>query len=517
MKTHFLLPCFSAILVQQLALTVMPAADTSADPKSPELVAKLNEAAVAEAESRIQKALKEIADARKAADNASNPDLLRAEQEKAKAEAEKAAAEAEKARFAATLPPVATKPLDGKVDIDDKAGYYSQILAHESAIEAAMKVADRVATKVDGVNIIYLVKQPDYLRGGLQLTEIDKRLDLFENAFNALDSRYRLVNGAFTINEASPLVALSAIPAAIGAVADVAALFRVDRNIKGKETGVTDDSMLAAVAGALRKNTTTAGIAVIRPGLNTTPNPGILIRVQTLRTKSELIALRVASMRSALIGIGTQIEKVERKISTAQAKVTALDTGAAAERSAIRDEIKRLNDLFEKTDKPDERTRLGNAVAAQKADLVSLATRTQTAAEGFAKEIADAQEALIGPKDQKAQGEFAVQQLENLVKAYSAFCDKLMTVPDGATASPLTQLAEIAMLRGAAATARILTVSVNGQGGEVETRKSIWTSGKVYHRAGVACAFSLFLANGEVTEAGLVVASRQTLDAKLVR
>src|SRR5258706_14554062 len=120
------------------------AGETNSPPTDPALDAKKHEADLAEAELRLQTALKGIAVAKKDAESASNPDVLQAEQQKTKAQAEQAAAEAAKATFMAGLPTPTTKPLDGKIDLDDKAGYFTEILAFESAGDGAHEIAKKI-------------------------------------------------------------------------------------------------------------------------------------------------------------------------------------------------------------------------------------------------------------------------------------------------------------------------------------------------------------------------------------
>jgi len=147
-------------------------------------------------------------------------------------------------------------------------------------------------------------------------------------------------------------------------------------------------------------------------------------------------------------------------------------------------------------------TKLENDEATQRAQVIA--------------ELDTLNGSLDAPKTQKAQGEVAITQFEAVLKAFSDFTTKLVSVPDGGTTSPLAALAEIAVLRSFSANELILTVAVAGQGGEVETRKSIWTSGRIYHRAGTACTYTLFSNEGKIVDSGLVVADRQAKEGKRI-
>src|SRR5262245_43221011 len=211
-----------AVTTQFCVIPISTAADTPAQPKDPELEAKKRAADLAEEEARLQEALKKVAQAQKDAQTAANADLLKAEQEKAKAEAEKAIAEAEKAKLSASLPTPTSKPMEGKVDLDDRAGYFAEIVAYETVRENANDIASSVARKLANDTKVFIVTSPDYLKGGLQLKEIEQRLTAFEDLFDGLSK----TNGAAI---AFAPLALAAIPAVLGSLADIAGMFRVDR------------------------------------------------------------------------------------------------------------------------------------------------------------------------------------------------------------------------------------------------------------------------------------------------
>lgn len=484
----------------------------------PELEAKKREADLAEAELRLQNALRSIALAKKEAETASNPDVIQAEHQKTKAQAEQAAAEAAKATFMAGLPTSSSKPLDGTVELSDKAGYFTEMLAFESTGDVAKEIAKQVTSKLGEAKNVYLVTQPDYLRGAVQLKEIEQRLDTFDKFFDGLKERYDIVGGVISSKEVPAALALAASPAVVGALADVAALFRVDRSIKGHTTTVTDDALTAQVAWAVQEIVNGKTVKIFRPSLNTTPAPAILNKITITRVKADQATLHLVKLREVLAIAGLTIEGKTAKIATAQKKLDKIAEDFAAERKEVKEEIKRLKNLFETVtpDKTAERTRLGNAITEQEGKLLSLRTDESNQQGPVLAEINQVTDELEAPKNQKAMAELAVAQYEAVIKAFNDFANKLVSVPDGGTVSPLASLAETSVLRDLEPSDLILAVSVVGQGGEVETRKSIWTSGRVYHRAGTACTYILFGKDGQITSSGLVVANRQAKEGKRI-
>lgn len=513
---------FLALFTQLILTPMSNAADTAEPAKDPVLEAKKREADLAEAELRLQTALKATALAKKDAQTAANEDLQRAEQQKSKAQAELAIAEAEKAKFTAGLPASTSKPLDGKIDLDDKAGYFSDILAFESVGDGAIKIATNVVANLGTSKKIYLVKQGDYIKGALQLKEIDQRLTTFSGMFDALVSRYKIQDGAFAPTEAAPLLGLAALPAVVGALADVAAMFRVDRSLKGRATTVTDEALIAEVADALRRTANNSNppiqIEIFRPSLDTKPDPAILATLATARTKSDTAALRLAEIRGVLASATNMIDQTASKIAKKQAKLEKLATDSAAERKDVKDEIKRLRILFDQVavEKKEERDRIKTAIDEQIKELTRLQKEEKSQSEALETELTALNEDLVSPKFEKAQAEVAVTQFEATIKAFSDFTAKLVSVPDGGTNSPLATLAETSALQSLPAEALILAVAVSGQGGELETRKSIWTSGRVYHRAGTACAYTLFSPDSKIAAAGLAVSNRQAKEGKRI-
>lgn len=485
--------------------------------EDPELLAKKREADIAEAEARIQKALKEIAQHKKEAGIASDSDLLRSEQEKAKAQAQQAVAEAEKAKFMANLPAPNTKPLEGKVDIDDKAGYFADILAYESIGENAEKIAEAVKAKLGDDEHVYLVKQPDYLKAAIQLQEIEKRLTALDETFKALLDRYKTAGGQFVITETPGALALMAAPAILGTLADVAALFRVDRSIKGRQPSVPDEALMAEVAHALGDKAKDKRVEILRPSLNAKPNPAILSKLQATQILCDKATLRLAEIRGVTAGATNQIEFLLGSITEIQAELIKSAADFVAERNDIKNEIRRLKDLYEKTEKSDERSRLSKAIQEQENILPTVAQREREQRDKINRDLSDRKARLETQRDQKAKGDLAIAQLDGAIKAFSDFNQKLLSIPDGGTTSPLASLAEACIVRDFADRSLLLSVSVVGQGGEVETRRSIWTSGKVYHRAGTACSYVLFDKYGKVITSGLVVSNRQTKEGKPIQ
>lgn len=460
------------------------------NPVDSEVQKKQTEAAIAEAEARIAKAKKEIAEAEKAAADAKDNLLLEAtknkaiadaaksaaEAEKAAAEAndkdvrdanrnktiaeaEKAAAEAEKATLAAQLPSSTSKGLEGKIELDDKAGYFSDLLAYRSLQCAAADIAKTVAgnlkevagnhTGDEKIKKIILTTRSDWHQIGTQLADVTQRFATFESFFSELLT-YQIESNRVerpTV-EAVPLAALAAAPAVLGVIADVAAFFRKDRTIKGRAIALNQTALLAEVAQNLGKQ----GAVSVLPSLKLDAESEVLKQFNQLRSKDDLARRKRFEIERLLPKLLTEITTQESQLKSKQDKITALPKGQT----------------------PDPK------------DL---------------KEVESSQQTLAAAKQRKEDAERIKGYFDSVINPFAEFASKLSVVPEGGSASPLASLSEASVMLGQQ---NLLFVSVVSQGGEYEARKSIWTSGKMYHRAGIVCTYILFRPNGEIASSGSV-------------
>lgn len=483
----------------------------------PEVVQKQKEADIAEAEARIFEAQQKVAEAKKAIEKAENVKLTMAEIEKVTAEAEKGAAEAAKAEFEAKLPTTVAQPLAGNVTVDDNAGYFAEILAYETVTQNAELIVQDLNAQL-GAGIvkfknIFLVTNPDYLKLGLALKEVDTRVSVFDDTVQALLSTYTIIAGNITKNESAGLVALSAIPAVLGSLADAAALFRKDRVVKGKKTNINSDVLLYEVARQLRKNASFSQVKITKPSLNAKPNPPILISLQSTGGEVGKATLRLAQFKAISAQLESLIQNTSAEIALLKDSLKALNSQHTANVATINAEITRLKTIRDKPESVSngERDRIQTEIVSEEKKLNDLTENHKTEQNRINDEILEMIAALDAPKNQKALADLIIPQFEAVITAFTSFRATLLTAPKDSTSTPLQDLAEVSLLQDSNIDddTYLLTASVVGQGGEVETRKSIWTSGKIFHRAGSACSYALFSNKGEIVASGLTVSNKQ--------
>ena len=177
-----------------------------------------------------------------------------AKQKQQLAEAKKAEAEALKALAAAKLPSTETKGMDGTVTVNDGAGYYAEVLAYNALDDIAETIADDIIQDVKDKPVVILgqveLKEAAALANLLDLkitnlnTTLDERLAKFPNGGNDYPLN----------NQESLVAALSAAPAILGAVADIAAFFKTNRTLSAKAVTLNE---MALLFGGRKKNQNT--------------------------------------------------------------------------------------------------------------------------------------------------------------------------------------------------------------------------------------------------------------------
>jgi hypothetical protein len=190
---------------------------------------------------------------------AKSEEQKRLEEEKALATLRKEIAEAERAALEAKLPSSDTKGVDGTVTLAENAGSYVEILAYKTLSESAEEIHRRIRAVAPGA--LVLVDDPEVGRAGALREVIDLRLTDFAVGFDELIRKYSPKPPAAPEAAALPLLAL--LPSLLGAAADVASFFRVNRKLTGREVNVDNEGLLAETARVLVAN----GRTVMIPSL----------------------------------------------------------------------------------------------------------------------------------------------------------------------------------------------------------------------------------------------------------
>lgn len=201
-------------------------------------------------------------------------------QQKTIAESEKAIAEAKKGKLAAELPPGATAPPpEGSITTDAKFGYLAELVAYDTLARQAGRLAEQLEqTELPANSKLLLVTDPDVAAGDVQLLQVRQQLDALatamqgqiesneaqmetllealapqREALESLPPKGGLEPAGLAPGVAALTPTLTAATAVVGAVANIANMFRVDYDLKGQEITLSAMSLHALVAGQVKK------------------------------------------------------------------------------------------------------------------------------------------------------------------------------------------------------------------------------------------------------------------------
>jgi hypothetical protein len=279
-----------------------------------------------------------------------DPEIERLTKEKQKLELELDIAKKKAELLRASLPKPETKALEGKISVDEKFGLPSQVLTYHAMrqiVAQASRDLDASATSVSTL-IVFSEKEIGAVAAyGSALAQIQ-----------ALQNRYTTLLGAAVA--AAPLAALLAPEIAgtlLRSIADVAALFRTDVEIKATTVTVDKTAVVAELARALAE--TNPRRTVIYPPLYL-PKQFFKDPQQSSELMKKLTALLADRARSAeMIAVFEAKSPKEQADDPQRSKITQL--------KAINEQVDRLVTALSI---PDEKTGLSLLTNLLKGELL---------------------------------------------------------------------------------------------------------------------------------------------------
>lgn len=375
-----------------------------------------------------------------------------AEADKAIAEAKKAIAEAEQAELAAKLPDSDAEGLKGTVTLKDGAGYYAEILAYralgQAAADAAADIAERAAGKKLMVTTAFDVSQQSALRNIIRVRVEDLSLRLDE-----LITEYSDANGNFKLPAPAEIIGVlsTAIPAFVGAAADIASFFKIDREISPRAVKLSKRAMVADITRAIAANEKHKVNAILLPELNfRQPSP----------------------LATAIEGL---LEKRRKAIGL---------------RAGLKKHYKPELDLLKQ-----KKAGLAKAKAVLAKDKTN--QQLKAGVQSLEGEVASFEQAR--KEWQGLDTRFAA-----LIDGAAAMVDAVTGRPKGAQ-SPLEVVAAVDLLHQHT-DAMVLFIDIASQGAEIEVTKSVWGSGRISYIGGMVLTYILLDKNGGYVTSGTVKA-----------
>lgn len=363
-----------------------------------------------------------------------NPVVEALELQKKISELEKDLAIAKRDALLTKLPSSETKGASGSVTLGEKTSYFAEQLAYETLADAA----DEIATAVGkGPGTMVLTDELDFATKKHLWGLIKGRLESFSVEFNNILDRTKNVQDADDLGAVESVGALlTALPAVLGGIADVAAFFKVDQEIRGRDVELNKYAIMAEVARAMNDWN------VVLPKLNTSKEGALVKLLDEVKAlersakarRRELEALvkkplaSLAEKRKALKALQGELAKLEKATNKDNAKIAARN----AEIDALEDEIQPLTNL--------ERVWKGNAA-----------------------------------------------DFDALLAAWKEY-EKVITVGSSDKAAPIESLALVDLIEAIDGAHR-LHVDIVSDGAEVHITKSIWSSGRISYVGGSVCVF----------------------------
>ncbi|MCU0457889.1 MAG: hypothetical protein MUE37_02205 [Bacteroidales bacterium] len=383
-----------------------------------------------------------------------------AETQKAEAEALRAVAEAKKAEAALRLPSTSTKGLQGDVTVEAGAGYYAEILAYESLNECARQIALELKDKLNpqGDSLIIL--------GQTDLGEEAALWDLLKIKIDAVNEILRNSIKAYSdydISKKESVIGLGVLAAAspiLGAAADIAAFFKVDRSLTNRAVTINRQALFSAVANEIQDKS--SALTIILPECNLASEGEIHKGIKEIMENR----IRLLEIKNSLnANFDTIPDEDAEKLIRSKAKKEVLNKTidkAIADGKSTAELEEKLEQLELEISNSSEYERNRTTIVAR-----------------LDKEIAAA-DAIIASITEKPADKLSV--LESV-----AVIEQIKSVPN----------------------AKLLYLLTVSQGGEVETSQATFRQGRVSYIGGVVVSFILTEKDGRYIASGNIQADRK--------
>ncbi|GAB4114147.1 MAG: hypothetical protein Tsb0027_02330 [Wenzhouxiangellaceae bacterium] len=218
-----------------------------------------------------------------------NQEVARLELEQKRAEALQAIAEANQAALAANLPSTEATGKEGGVTVDNKAGYYAELMAYSTLTDSAQVIGDHLAEHTNNKTVV-VTDQTDLDQQAALWEVIRLRAESFQDEFDKIINDFS-ENGTAKQNvelESIGVVAAT-LTSLLGAASDIMAFFKVDRELKGRETTLSKRALVAEVARHLCSNTN----KILLPDLALAGDRALLTQLNGARDGRKEIATRL--------------------------------------------------------------------------------------------------------------------------------------------------------------------------------------------------------------------------------
>jgi hypothetical protein len=373
-------------------------------------------------------------------------------------EQKKKRAEAEAAIDALNDPKSDTKGLEGKVTFAGNAGYFSEVLAYKSLSDAAARIALSVAAKCESASDpIVVMDQLDLAQVASLWSVVNSKLRFQADALDTLDKSYPKTYP--DVQEAVP--ALMLLPEILGLASEVAAFFKVNRDVFARTITLNSHALTAEVARQLQ--------------------PVCDVRIPALHINAS------GPLQKSLF-------ELQQHRSVLQARLKAFEKKFA-------DDVKKVSKF--KTDIAKLESDKEKLEAAKPQDAAKIAEVTQQL-ETMQAQLTDC--ACVNGNESwtKVNTDFTAA-----FKAVDALLEGVTTPPEKGQKSVYEVVAPIDAIKSAGSNPKLLFLSILSQGGEMEVTTSVWTGGRISFIGGSVAVFYATGPCGDLLASGTLSQSRR--------
>ena len=387
------------------------------------------------------------------ASESTNPIIKKLKEEKQIEELKKDIATAKQNRLKAELPTSDTIPETGQVTIGDKAGYFATLEAYGTLRTAACRIASVLA---DGGNSKIILTDQTSLAKLKQMRElINTRLGDYDERMQDLLDRFDTMKQSPTGLTAQKEAAagLAAAPAILGGLADIAAFFRVNTELKGREIELNKSALLAEIARALSRNNWN----VVLADFDTQHSSSLLGTLEAIGAKRTTLAQRKRLDEDRMQPYLDDLKKKRDALKKASAALAKLEGASPRDEDAIR--------------------QARDSVASLEDAILPLAA------------LEKAWTDLTGETDL-------------VIGAFNEYY-KALTEGTAEKPSPVETLAVVDLIDSAKGAHR-LHIDIVSDGAEIHVTKSIWSSGRIHYLGGSVSSFFWFDGDGNYQNSGII-------------
>jgi hypothetical protein len=268
----------------------------------------------------------------------------KAEAQKRIVQAQQAIVEAQKSMLEAHLPSHESKPLEGKVTLDAKAGSLAELVAYESLKDAACEIAEKVKDAIPQPCKILVVEDRSLVTSDWPYRFVKETLQQYSSALQQVDKQLNAVLQEPELPEkvgvagfvGLPPLGLSAlgviVPSVVGAAADLVGMFRSDYTISGRDIKLASTALVAATSAELIAKNSSVSVQV--DGFHLLEGSQIFENLREAQERCNALARKKMELEGKVAPAEQYIADLRAEVEALRATyIKALAEGAAEDKA----------------------------------------------------------------------------------------------------------------------------------------------------------------------------------------